>query len=129
MADTKKVQVKAEKIGSIVYETYIYRSPRGDGELQYEYRKSGTDMERKLTHVGPEPIASYDWQVVTDQTVTEKQQTGTTNETLDVVKYVETAPGSGILQRIVVQEQHSVPVYSNVQVVVKHPYKALYFGL
>ena len=131
MANTKqdKQQIKDEKIGSIVYETHVYQSPLGPGSIQYEYRKSGQDMERKKTHVGPEAIADEDWTVVPDVTVDEQQQTGTTTENLDVWRQVENPPGSGTFERVLTQETHQVPVYSTVQVTYKHPYKAKHFGL
>ena len=133
MADKNKQdkqQIKDEKIGSIVYETHVYTSPRGVGSIAFEYRKSGQDMEMKKTHTGVEDIASHDFQVVADEVRDELQQTGVTPVLMDVVKYIESTPGSGIFdQRIIVQETHDQPVYSLVQTTYKHPYKAKHFGL
>lgn len=117
------------KVGDTVFERHVYRSPQGDGQIDFEYRVVGGELEMKQTHVGAENRPSHDFQVIPDVVRTERQQTGTTPELADVVKYVETPPGSGNFQRVIVQETINVPVYGDVQVTDKHPYKARFFGL
>lgn len=122
-------QILDHKVGDVVLERHVYLGPQGHGYIDFEYRMNGQDIEKKVTHVGVENRPSHDFQVVPDETRTERQITGTTQETMDVVKEVETPVGSGQYQRIIVQEQHSLPVYSDVQVTYKHPYKAKHFGV
>jgi len=119
-----------DKVGNIVFERHVYSGPQGDGFIDFEYKKIGLDMLKKVTHVGPEARPSHDYEVVADENFTERQQTGTTPVLVDVVTYVESTPGSGIFdQRIITQETHNQPVYSDVAVVRKHPYKAKHFAL
>lgn len=124
-----EIQRPPQKIGAIVFERQVYSGPSGDGFIDFEYRAVGSNLEMKQTHVGPEARPSHDYQVVPDISRLESQITGTTQENLDVVKYVETPPGSGNFIRIIVQETHQVAVFGDVLVVSKHPYKAQFFGL
>lgn len=122
-------QRPAQKIGNIVFERYVYDGPQGTGFLDFEYKIVAGEIQQKIVHTGPEIRPVHDFQDILDFDVTKIQITGTTTELLDVVKIVETPPGSGSFQRIIVQETHQVAVFGPVVITVKHPYKALFFGL
>jgi len=124
-----EIQRPPQKIGAIVFERRVYSGPLGDGFTDFEFRAVGPNLEMKRNHVGPEVRPSHDFQVVPDFSMLERQITGTVTENLDVVKFVEAPPGSGNFVRTVVQETHQVPVFADVAVVIKHPYKGQFFGL
>ena len=122
-------QIMPNKVADIVSERNVYTGPLGDGYTDVQYRMVGDDIECKKTHVGPEARTTHDWTVVADKNETESQQTSTRSETMDVVKIVETVADSGEFdKRITVEETYNQPVYTDVAVVTKHPYKARFFG-
>lgn len=128
---SKENQRPDDKVGNHVFERHTYSGPLGDGYIDYDYKINGADkLMVKADHFGPEARESHGYKEIPDVIEIEKQQSGTVPVLMDVVKMVETTPGSGIFdKRIIVQETYDQPVYSDVQVVRKHPYKAKHFGL
>lgn len=120
-----------DKIGNIVFERHVYEGPSGFGLIDYQYRIQPTDkLMQSANHIGPENRASHGFVEILDVTRNVRTQTGTIPVLMDVVKFVESIPGSGNFDlRIIVQETHNQPVFTDVPTIVKHPYKARFFGL
>ena len=112
----------------IVRETHVYSGPLGDGYIEYEYRMVGDAIERKANHVGPENrVFPSGWNEVGDLDTTEVQQTGTVEEDIDEV--IETIEPGGEIKKKVKRVRVEVPVYGEVLVTRKHPYKNKFYGV
>lgn len=115
-----------------VTETHRYKDADGnEGTIVYEYRKQGDKMQRRATHTGTgSGKDNYDWMNIEDDVISVDRVVSTTPVQLNVVKNVETVPGSGVYDKqVVVQETHNQPTYGKQNVTIKHPHKAQYFAM
>ena len=126
-------------LDDIVRETHNYRSPSGEeGYIEWEWRMNGKKLENKATHFGAEErIVPTIWTEVPDELQMEKQETGSAEELIEEV--IETLKldkdtglpvekdGETVKKKTVKQVTVTVPVYSDVEVTTKHPYKDRFF--
>ena len=119
----------------IVRQRDVYQGPKGDGYIDYEYRYTEGKLEYKGVHVGPESRSvPKDWTEIADYVTTERQQTGVKEEQIDEVVTIvdEDDPGSPTASnttQTVERKTVQVPVYSDVEVTRKHPYKERFYNV
>ena len=117
------------KDGDIVKERHVYKGPKGEGYIDYEYRMNAGELEYKGTHVGPEArVVPKDWTQLPDRVETQSQVTGQEDKVVDEVLTIidPDDPGEAPLynyKKIVERKTVQVPVYSDVEVTIKHPIK------
>ena len=120
---------------NIVRETHVYKTPQGqEGYIEYEYRMVGNKLQYRGNHVGTEARnIPTTWTEIPDQVEIQRQQTGVedkeVDEVLEIIDPTDTEPDPLKKKKVKIIERKTVqvPVYSDVEVTVKHPYKDRFF--